>query len=264
MGFAAILACATLTSCARGAPQPNPERTLEPSITESSPMPTVNPDNPACTLLTKKDRFDLVGYSMNAELPVPAAPGTEQCTWVHSLREPARSAVRVTTLSTLVWAGQAVPAIKAAIVQPTTGKALRAKLEDALVKVVAGVDDLPTEEVCEVYLLVAQANGLVRSDQQVYYGAIGAMPAAFGTACDEGIMTIAGYGEYGLGPSLALNRGVARLAGRASERAAESQADGDHNESRSPEEIASDEDASPSPEPSPTETETSDSDGSDS
>ncbi|HUS21015.1 MAG TPA: hypothetical protein VMZ66_03275 [Aeromicrobium sp.] len=172
----------------------------------------------------------------------------------------------MTTLSTLAWARQAAPQITAAIAQPTTKKSLRAKLEAALVKLINGADELPAEEVCEVYLLLAEANGATRSDEQVYYGWIGAMPAAFGTACEGGIMTIAGYGEYGIRPSLALNRGVAKLAGTASERAAESLAhvdhDGDDQESRSPEDSASDGDASPSPEPSPSETESDSDDGS--
>lgn len=267
VGLVGILVCAALTSCNRAAPEPRPGRTLEPSITESSPMPTANPDNPACTLLSKKDRSDLVGYSMDAEVPVRPDPGTEECIWVHSLREPARAAVRVTALSTLTWARQVAPQIRAAIVKPTTGKALRVKLEAALADLIAGAEELPTEKACEAYLLLAESHGAVRTDQRVYYASIGGMPAAFGIACEDGIMTIVGYGEYGVGPSLALNRGVTNLATVASERAAEALggADGDAEEGADAEERAADgdagtdEDASPNPEPSPTETDEADS-----
>jgi len=226
-------------------------------------MPTADKNNVACTLLTRKERADLAGYSLNAEVPVRPDPGTEECIWVHSLREPVRSAVRVTALSTLVWARQVAPQIRAAIVKPTTGKALKAKLEAALVDLIAGGDKVPTEKACEAYLLLAESHGAVRSDQRVFYATIGAMPAAFGIACEDGILTIAGYGEFGLGPSLALHRGVTKLADAASERAAEALAkadgDADDTESASPEDSATDEDASPSPEPSPSETDDTDS-----
>lgn len=230
-------------------------------------MPTVNPNNPACTVLTNKDRSDMVGYSLNAEVPVNPDPGTEECMWVHSLREPAQSVVSVTVVSTATWALKVSPQLRVAIGKPTTGKALRAKLKAVLKKLIIRRDKLPTKEVCEAYVLLAESHGATRSDQQVFYGRIGAMPAAFGMACEEGIMTIAGYGEYGVGQSLALNRSVTKLAATASERAPEAlgqgHADLDGTESPSPSAGGSDEDASPSPEPSPSET-ASDSGGSDS
>jgi hypothetical protein len=262
VGLAGFLVCATLASCTRAAPEPHPDHTLEPSITESSPMPTANPDNPACTLLTSEERTDMVGYSLNAEVPVRPDPGTEECMWIHSLREPAWAAVRVTTLSTRRWARLAAPQLRAAIVKPETGKDLRAKLEAALVDVVARGDKLPAKKVCETYVLLAESYGAVRSEQQVFYATIGAMRAAFGMACEGGILTIAGYGEYGLGPSLALSRGVTKLAEAASKRATKALGEADVTEntkSPSPSASGSDEDASPSPQPSPTETE-SDSD----
>ena len=227
-------------------------------------MPTVNPNNPACTLLTKKDRYEMVGYSLNAEVPVNPDPGTEECMWVHSLREPAQSVVSVTVVSTATWALKVSPQLRVAIGKPTTGKALRAKLKAVLKKLIIRGDKLPTKEVCEAYVLLAESHGATRADQQVFYGRIGAMPAAFGMSCEEGIMTIAGYGEYGVGQSLALNRSVTKLAATASNRApkalAQREPGAGETESPSPEASGSDEDASPSPEPSPTETE-SDSDG---
>jgi hypothetical protein len=225
-------------------------------------MPTAIPNNPACTLLTKKDRSDMVGYSLNAELPVRPEPETYECMWVHSLREPARSAVSVTVIGTQAWARRVAPQLRAAMVKPTTGKALRGKLEAKLKELLTRGDRLPTEEVCEAYLLLAESRGATRSDQQVFYARIGSMPAAYAMACEEGIMTIVGYAEYGIGQSLALNRSVSKLAAAASGRAAEALAkaeDGaDDTASPSPEADGNDEDASPSPEPTPTETDEAD------
>jgi hypothetical protein len=274
VGLVGLLACATLAGCARWAPEPRPGRTLEPSITESSPMPTANPDNPACELLSKKDRFDLVGYSMDAEVPVRPAKGTAECIWVHSLNESARSAIRVVALSGEVWALSIRPQLRWAMLRPTTGKALTRKLEKVWRDLGESGGRLPADEVCPTYLLLAEASGAVRNGDTVFYSTLGSMTAAYGLSCEDGNMILAGYGEHGVGPSIALQNGVLRLLEVAKERsagifdeveaAAESDGSGEtdaaspgaqaDDQDATDETTSPDEDESPSPEPSPTET----------
>jgi len=224
-------------------------------------MPTANPDNPACRLLSKKDRFDLVGYSMDAEVPVRPEPGTVECVWVRSLRQPARAAIRVVAFSTPVWSRQVVPQLREAIRSPTTDKALAAKLEDALQELLANPDGLSSERACETYVLLAKSHGSSLDVGDVGFGTIGAMPAAFGLTCRDGILTRAGYGEYGIRPSVALFRGVTRLVEAASERAADALGTTEGSvPDTTDDDAAETEDASPSPEPSPSETDEADSD----
>lgn len=260
VGLAGFLVCATLASCTRWAPEPRPTGTLEPTITQSSVVPTADKNNVACTLLTKKDRFDLVGYSMDAEVPVRPDPGTEECVWVRSLNRSARAAIRVVAFSTPVWSRQIVPQVQAAIVKPSSGKALRRKLQKALAELIADRGELSGDRACEIYVLLAKSRGADLGVDQVGYSQIGALPAAFAITCEGGIMTMAGYGEYGIRPSLALNHGVTKLAEAASARAADALGSGDGKDVASDEDSASDEDASPSPAPSPRETGESDSD----
>lgn len=246
-GLIGVLVCVALTSCNRGSTEPHPTRTLEPSITESSPIPTANADNPACDLLTAKERSDLAGYALDAEVPVRPDPGTEECVWVRSLQQSSRAAIRVVALRTPIWSRQIAPQIRDAIVKPTTGRSLRVELEKALAELVADPDGLSSERTCETYVLLAKSRGADLGIDQVGYGQIGALPAAYAVTCEGGIMTLAGYGEYGLGQSLALNRGVIKLAEAASARAAEELGTGDGGDT------ATGEDASPSPEPAPGE-----------
>jgi hypothetical protein len=282
VGLAGFLVCATLASCTRAAPEPHPDRTLEPSITESSPMPTAIPDNPACTLLTKKDRSDLVGYSMNAEVPVSPVKGSVECMWVHSLHESARSAIRVGAIRGEVWAQSLRPQLRFAMFRPSTGKALLKKLKTVWKELGDNGGQLPADEVCPTYVLLAESRGAVPNGDTLFYSTIGSMTAAYAISCEDGNMIFAAYGEHGIGPSIALQNGVLRLLDAAKERSAgifkevEAQVDAanDSKTSESPNVArptdsaaaddgpASDEDASPSPESSPTKIDTSDSDGS--
>lgn len=247
VGALALLTCALLASCAPTDKEPRPSGTLQPRMTESSPMPTADKNNVACTLLTASERAASTGYAMNAELPVRPEPGTEECVWVRSLRQPPRAAIRVVALSTPVWSRQIGPQIRAAITSPNTSTRLAAKLEAALTDMLANPDGLPTERVCETYILLAESRGAKLGVDQVAYMRIGAMPAAFSVSCEDGIMTIAGYGEYGVRPSLALNRVVTRLVEAASGRAAEAlenaAIDDDGGDNPSPEGGDSDEEA---------------------
>ena len=253
-----VVMCAALVACDRDAAQPRPTGTLEPSITESSAMPTANPNNPACKLLTRTERAELVGQSMDAEVAVRPQPGTEECVWVHSLREPARAAIRVVIISPHLWIQQVEPQIRAAIIKPTTSRSLARKLEDSWLELKKQGPDGSADDICETYLLLGEAYGSRRETDTFYYHAIGALPAAYGVSCEEGRMTIAGYGEFGLRPSLALNHGVIRLVQAAKGRAAEV-GEGDDADGESPGTATSDEPedgadtANESPEPSPTD-----------
>ncbi len=253
VGFLAVASCLALASCARPAERPQPTGTLEPSIVQSSARPTIDKNNVACTLLTSEERESLVGYTLDAEVPVRPDPGTEECVWVRSLREPARSALRVITLSTLNWAKLVIPQMRAAATSPNVDRKLRLQLKEALEELLAKGDDLPTEEACNAYLLLAESRGSQRPSDEVFYSNIGGMPAGFATSCDDGVMTMVGYGEYGVRPSLALNHGLGRLTEQAGVRAAEAFAEGATDEGTDGE-VG---DQSPSPEPSPTETDES-------
>lgn len=227
-------------------------------------MPTANPDNPACTLLTKKDRSDLVGYSMDDEVAVRPERGSAECMWVHSVREPARAVIRVIALSGKVWALHLRPLLRAAMLRPTAGKALKKKLEKVWKDLDESGGRLPADEVCPTYLMLAEARGAVRNGDTVYYATIGSMPAAYAMSCNDGNMIVAAYGEHGIGPSIALQNGVLRLVAVAQERADDvfeqveaeipgtDDADGTGAASRAPE--------SPSPEPSPAEADSEDAD----
>ena len=254
VGLVGLLACATLVGCTRSDPDPRPNRTIEPSITESSPMPTANPDNVACDLLTADERSTVAGYSMNAEMPVKPQPGTDQCIWVQSVRQPARAAIRVVVFSTQVWLRQLVPQLQAVIASPDTNKKLVAKLEDAMEDVLADPDGLSDDQVCATYVLLVESRGSMMGFERVYYANIGAMPAAFSVMCSEGVIVEAGYGEYGVQPSFALSRAVVRLTEAAAERAAELPELADADGAGDTPEDATD----GTPEPSPTETEEAD------
>lgn len=223
-------------------------------------MPAANPDdNPACTLLTKKERSDLVGYSMDAVVPVQPEPGTVECVWVRSLRHPARAAIRVVAFSTPVWSRQIVPQLRTAINSPTTDKALAAKLDDALNDLLANPAGFSSERACETYVLLAESRGASLDTGEIGFATIGAMPAAFGISCENGILTRAGYGEYGIRPSPALFRGVSKLVDAASERAPEVLGTSESNRrdaadgpgSPEPRARAETAEESPSPEPVP-------------
>ncbi|HJR89084.1 MAG TPA: hypothetical protein VJ782_02885, partial [Aeromicrobium sp.] len=176
VGLVGLLACATLAGCVRTASEPRPDRTLEPSITESSPTPTANADNVACDLLTADERSAVAGYSINAELPVKPPSWTDECIWVPSLGEPARAAIRVVVHNTLVWLRQLVPQLQAAIASPATVKKLVPKLKDALAEVLADPSGLSDEQICATYVLLVESRGAQMGFERVYYSNIGALP----------------------------------------------------------------------------------------
>jgi hypothetical protein len=273
-GFAALLACAVLTSCAPEAQLPRPAGTREPAIIESSSGPTAHPESSkACNLLTSEEREDLVRMSMDAEVAVRPVAGTEECIWTHSLTEPARSAIRVLAVNGQAWARVAREPIIRAINHPSSDRALDLKLQKALVDVSTNPEDLTDERVCEIYLLFTETRGLQRSDDLLFTGTIGSIPAVYAASCGTGYIVLAGFGEYGIRGSIAINHAVFRLVDAASERVDEVFDDsgngeagqvGQADEADEADETdsAADEDASPSPEP-PTAADESDSEDED-
>jgi hypothetical protein len=213
-----VLLCASLASCGRGG-EPRPTHTLEPRLTESSAIPTVSPDNKACKLLSAEDRSTLPGYSMNVRVPVSVQAGTEECVWVHYRGQPARAAIRVVAFNARQWAPQAVDVIRAVLQDPSTTKSEVKKLKRALAELLRSPDSLPAERICKIYLLAQEARGLRKMSDLVYGSTIGSMPAVYAISCDNGILIMAGYGEYGIQSSLALQHAVVRLAEAANERA---------------------------------------------
>lgn len=260
---AAVLAVGSLAACERGTREPHPTTTLEPSITESSVIPTVAPDNRACSLLSKAERQAVPGYSMNDTVPVIQDPGTSECVWIHSRRQYVKSAIRVIALSAREWAPTAVDTVTRAMISPRTDPASVPKLKRARAELLRGALKLPPERICEIYLLGYSVQGFDRTSDLTAYGRIGALPAAFAVSCDNGILVIAGYGELGLRPSLAVQHAVAKLAALAAERAPKyfeaSTADSTDGAATEPSADASEQ---PSPRPSASSSSDSDSDSS--
>ncbi len=207
---------------------------------------------------------------MDAEIPANPIAGTEECIWTHSANQPARSAIRVIVSNGQAWIKAARPQIVLAIAHPSTSKALDRKLQNALIELAStNANDLTDERICEIYLLFVESRGMHRSEDMLFAGSIGAMPAVYAASCDQGIVIMAGFGEYGLRGSIAVNHAVFRLVEAANERAPEvldyEATDGQEQEdgTADEEDAAADEDASPSPEPSPSETDEADSEDED-
>jgi len=221
-------------------------------------------------LLSDEERFDLVRISMDAEVPVYPVAGTEECIWTHSLSEPARSAIRVIALNGATWLAFGRRQILTAIGHPSVNKALKRKLQRALVRISTESDDMTPEEICETFFLVVESRNMHRTEELLFTGTIGSLPAAYAASCEGGIIAMVGFGEYGLRGSIALIHAVVRLVEAANERAqvllggsAGEKEDATAEGADTDEPDPADEDGSPSPEPSPTETDESDSEGQD-
>jgi hypothetical protein len=80
---------------------------------------------------------------------------------------------------------------------------------------------MPPERICEIYTLAIQAGGVQKVSEVAYDARIGSMPAGFAVSCERGVLVMVGYGEYGMGLSIALQRGVIRLLDAANDRAPE-------------------------------------------
>jgi hypothetical protein len=254
VAWAVMLAGVLVAGCAPEVQSPRPSGTLQPSITASSSEPERFKPSDACRLLTSEEREDLVRMSMDAEIPTRAIKGTEECVWTHSLTEPARSAIRVVAANGPAWARVAAPQIVQAINHPSTSKSLAKKLRQALADL-SNSEDLTDARICEIYLEFTESRGMQRSEDMLFSGTIGSMPAVYAASCDEGMIVMAGFGEYGIRGSIALNHAVFRLVDAASDRVAEVYGNADTDgEADADEDTPADEAESPSPEPSPSDT----------
>lgn len=248
VAWAVLVAC-VLAACSAPADNPRPNGTLEPSVIESSAKPEKFVPSEACKLLTSEEREEVGRISMDAEVPVRAIEGTQECVWTHSRTQPARSAIRVIASNGQVWIKAARPQLIRAIAHPSTSKSLGRKLKAALDEIASG-DELTDERICEIYLLFTESRGMTRSEDMLFAGAIGSMPAVYAASCDQGTIIMAGFGEYGLRGSIALSHAVFRLVEAANERAPEVLgATATDDQDGTATEDDADEDASPSPEP---------------
>lgn len=210
-----------MAACVRGGDEPRPTKTLEPSIVESSALPTNAPDNKACKLLSADERAALPGFSMDERVPVQPQEGTEECLWVHSRRSMARAVIRLVAFNARAWAPIAAGEVNRAMRDPSVSPDLAKQLDKALRDLATKGRGLSPERICQIYLLSQEARGIKRASDLVSFAQIGSMPAAYAVSCENGVLVLAGYGEYGMGPSIALQHGVVRLVEAAAERAPE-------------------------------------------
>lgn len=257
--WSALVACALLTACTGTNGKPSPIGTLEPSITQSSAEPTKPPPNDACKLLTAEEREDLMGMPMNAEAPVRPANGTQECVWTRSKYESAQAAIKVIALEGTTWAQVARPQIARALGVQAANGTLTKKLESALADLSTAPTELSDERICEIYFLYSEAYGLQQTEELLFYGSIGAIPAVFAASCEGGRVVMAGFGEYGLRGSIAANHAAGRLLDAAKGRAAEVLADADAGADED-ETGTDDGDESPSPAPDEQNEDTEDED----
>lgn len=215
----AVVLTTALSACSRTSDHPGPLRTLDPQYTSSSEGVRSHRIT-ACDLLTSEERTALTGTTMDQVIPVNAQPGTRECEWVHSATQPARAAIRVVSFNAQAWAQLIGPEIGDELRKPGINKAqakrLRAAYRDLL-----HAKRLSTERICDIYWLLVRGKGFKPEARIVFYWRIGGMPAAYATECSDGVMTMAGYGEYGLEASASVSYAVSNLAIAAHEHAVE-------------------------------------------
>jgi hypothetical protein len=126
---------------------------------------------------------------------------------------------------------------------PRLSAAMVEQLQKAARKLARGASKLSTDEICDVYWVLARASGFRKNTQVVFSSMIGRMRAAYNAGCGDGVLTMIGYGEYGLTTSIALYQSIIELRKVVQQRAAEEF--GDLADGAEP-----DSSAEPSPEPS--------------
>jgi hypothetical protein len=217
---AATLCVIGLTACARTDNSPRSTHKQDSEFTSSS-------DNrkPAkrvvCSLLTAEERQALAGKTMDVVIPVNAAAGTQECQWVHSLQEATNAVIRLVAFNAHAWAKVARTQVLETMRNPRLSAATVVRLQAASRKLAEGPQKLTTAQICDIYWVLAKANGFQRGQQVVFGSMIGRMRAAYATGCGDGILTLIGYGEYGLHTSLPLYMAIVDLRQTAQERASE-------------------------------------------
>jgi hypothetical protein len=241
-----------LTGCGRWTDEPPTGGATASSVLTNSSDGAAKVDRWACKLLTAEDRQALAGKSMNIVVPVAASAGTKECQWVHALNESSNSTIRLVAFSTQEWAKTAPGQLRSAMRNPRL-TAYRVKRLQAATKLLArGPSKLSTRQVCDIYWELARANGFKRGSQVVFSSMIGRMRAAYAAGCGKGVLTLLGYGEYGLVTSIPLYEAVIETRKKAHIKAVElllaEHTDGDEDEATS----SPTQSATPTPTPSAT------------
>ena len=218
VGALALLLGVGLAGCADDPPA-EPARTLEPSLTASSPSPAVSePDSEICALLTSKERASIAGGKL--DLVVPVAQKAKQCRWVKAGSGPL-PAIEVTSAPAREWVSQLPSLVDRMVKAGRVEEKFSDRLQAAKKKVLRGEDKIGEREVCDMFSLIVEANGGKKDSKTLVYflpTATGEFTASVQT-CSKGVNTVVTYSERGLRPSEPLGRAMLRLAALAHQRA---------------------------------------------
>ena len=253
----AVLCVVALTSCGFR-DDPAPRRTMEPGLTTSDEG-RKPPARAVCDLITADERTALAGETMNAVVPVSSpVAGTQECRWVHSLNSASTSVIRLVAFGTKDWLKVAGPQLDQAMRNPRISLRTFKRLQAAQKRVSEGGSKLTTQQICDLYWVLARANGFKKGSQVVFSSMIGRARAAYNVGCGDGVLTMLGYGEYGLTTSISLYQAIIELRKTVHERAAkefgdlkDTDGEGDDSASDSP---SSSPGNSPGDDPSASET----------
>jgi hypothetical protein len=223
--IAAMVCALSLTACGRTHDDP-PAHSREPALTSSS-TGTPKVKRIVCSLLTAEERQALAGKSMNIVVPVTASAGTQECQWVHSLNESSNSTIRLVAFSTQDWAKVADRQLRQAMTNNRLSARKLMRLQAGLRKLARGPSKLSDNEICDLYWLLAQASGFHKGSEVVFSSTIGRMRAGYSTGCGDGVLTLLGYGEYGLKTSIPLYQALIDERQKVHERAAKELAEPD-------------------------------------
>lgn len=264
----AVLCAVALTSCGFR-DDPTPRHTMQPGLTTSD-----DGRKPAaravCDLITADERTALAGETMNAVVPMTSpVAGAQECRWVHSLNSASTSVIRLVAFGTKDWLKVAGPQLDQAMRNRRISLRTFKRLQAAQKKVSEGSSKLTTQQICDLYWVLARANGFKKGSQVVFSSMIGRARAAYNVGCGDGVLTMLGYGEYGLTTSISLYQAIIELRQKVHERAAKEfgdLADENGDASDGPSDAPTDEPSaseSASAEPSSTDSASTDSSGSD-
>jgi len=250
----AVLCVVALTSCS-DSDEPRPESSFKIENPDSDPN-RKPPERAVCGLITAEERKALAGEAMDAIVPVtnPVA-GTQECRWVHSLNSGSSSIIRLVAFSTADWLKVAGPQFDQALRNPKLSLPTFKRLQAARKRISPGGPELTTQQICDLYWVLARANGFKKGAQVVFSSVIGRERAAYNIGCGDGVLTMLGYGEYGLTTSITLYQAIIELREKVHERAAKEFGDlAPGKDGESTDDPSDDPSASASPSAKPTAT----------
>lgn len=209
-----------LGGCAREAEPNGPRRTIEPSLTASSPSASASAkESVACKLLTSDERKSIAGERIDIVAPVLRnAEDTDQCRWVKDLRSSAPPTVQVVTSSAKTWAKQVPRQVNQVMAGGRLSTKMVKKLLDAKKTIAEGHYD--NAEACRLFTLLAEANGDRKgAHTRLSYPPYGRQGSANARTCTHGVFTQVSYAEVGLKPYGFVGYAVLRLLKLAHKRA---------------------------------------------